>query len=1043
MPATGHLLRASFRRLSPAIDELQERWLNRWEAECPEIGPLLAAARISDASVELAQFLAVVARSADDVALRDRYLDGLAERAEKLGLAPEHFAAARETLLETLAEAAGDWDTELESAWAEVLESVAQRLSRSGNASRGPVPLKMKSPLACATPTNRAEDETPIYEASQSMLTESINGMPLVDDVVNVASDTATPAYLMGMVEDAPLTKFFVRSDGIVGYLNRKGRELFSQLAPKLGFGPDELIGANISRLYERLPELREKVHGLTGQVKLRVALADDWLEIYLVPVNDGRGRRIGHFQGWSLVSDVVRSEQRIKENLENARALNQVMQALGGAKTVDQAARLALDGVREAFGWAYGSFWQNDPNENLLRFSSESGNVTPEFRQVTETATFAEGVGLSGRAWKQRNLVFVADLAEVPDCVRAPAARRAGVKSGVCLPLLVEGNVLGTMDFFALQTLTLSNERLETLKNVGQMVSQTIERLRESERQAEIASNATAVNSVLEALGRTTNPREAVLAVLNTVREAFGWAYGSYWVLDRKEKVLKFAVESGSVTAEFRQVTEQASFAEGVGLSGRTWRQKDLVFVPDLSQVHDCVRAPAARRAGVKSGVCFPIIVSGEVVGTMDFFSLSKVTLSSEREEALRSVGRLVSSTIQTLDTTARYRSMLDGLPTNVLLADDQFRITYINPASMKQLKAIEKLLPIKADQVIGKSIDIFHKNPAHQRGIVGDPSNLPHRTRFQLGPETLDLLVTAVKDSAGNYLGPMVTWSVITDQVRLADQFEQDVKGVVGAVSQSAMEVQDGSRNMAATTEETARQAQVVAAASEQATRNVQTVSAATEELTASISEIARHVQDASRMTAEAVREADRTNGTVKELGEASNQIGQVIKVISSIAQQTNLLALNATIEAARAGEAGKGFAVVANEVKELARQTAKATEEISQKIAAIQSSTGVAVQAIETIGGRISKINEIATTIASAVEEQTAATNEISRNVAEAARGTAEVSGNIAAVSQAADEGGRGAASMLTAADRLTAESDRLGKTADEFLKRMRAI
>jgi methyl-accepting chemotaxis protein len=270
------------------------------------------------------------------------------------------------------------------------------------------------------------------------------------------------------------------------------------------------------------------------------------------------------------------------------------------------------------------------------------------------------------------------------------------------------------------------------------------------------------------------------------------------------------------------------------------------------------------------------------------------------------------------------------------------------------------------------------------------------------------------------------------ITGRVQATKQGMQ----VVEIVSSSATELQASSRSLASTSEETARQATAVAAASDQATKNVQTVAAAAEELTASIAEIARHVQDSAKICGEAVKEAESTNSTIKELGTASNEIGQVIKVITSIAQQTNLLALNATIEAARAGEAGKGFAVVANEVKELARQTAKATGDISQKIDAIQSSTRVAVSAIASISGIIVRINEISTTIAAAVEEQSAATNEISRNVAEAARGTAEVASTISGVSEAAAESGKGAGDIMSAATTLAQEAVSLERILKSF-------
>ncbi len=247
-------------------------------------------------------------------------------------------------------------------------------------------------------------------------------------------------------------------------------------------------------------------------------------------------------------------------------------------------------------------------------------------------------------------------------------------------------------------------------------------------------------------------------------------------------------------------------------------------------------------------------------------------------------------------------------------------------------------------------------------------------------------------------------------------------DIGNNAESVSAAAEELTATSTTMSANAEETSAQAGVVASASDEVGKNVQTVATGSEEMGASIGEISSNATQAAKISDEAVEVAKRTNSTISALGESSKEIGEVVKVITSIAEQTNLLALNATIEAARAGEAGKGFAVVANEVKELANQTAKATDEISNKVQTIQSDTGNAVEAIAEIGEIINKINDISNTIASAVEEQSATTNEMSRNVSEAARGVAEISQNISGVSSAAEETTQGSSQTKDAANEL---------------------
>jgi methyl-accepting chemotaxis protein len=445
-----------------------------------------------------------------------------------------------------------------------------------------------------------------------------------------------------------------------------------------------------------------------------------------------------------------------------------------------------------------------------------------------------------------------------------------------------------------------------------------------------------------------------------------------------------------------------------------------------------------------------------------------------------------------------ARLASMLENAPTNVMLADRDLKIIYVNPASLNTLRKLERYLPVKPENVLGSVIDVFHKDPAYQRKILSDPKNLPVRTNINIGPEIADLLVTAIYDNNKNYLGPMVTWELITEKLEIerkvkdaaererqqaeelrvkvesildvvnsagrgdltkemlvkgADSIGQmgeglarfftNLRGSVGNIAQTSQTLASASREltavsqqMASNAEETAAQANVASAAAEQVSRNVTTVSTGAEEMGASIEEIAKNANEAAKVATAAVKVAERTNTTVAKLGESSAEIGNVIKVITSIAQQTNLLALNATIEAARAGEAGKGFAVVANEVKELAKQTAKATEDISRKIEAIQGDTKGAVEAIAQIGKIINQINDIQNTIASAVEEQTATTGEISRNVNEAAKGSNEIAQNITGVAQAARSTTEGASNTKTSADELSKIATDLQNLVSQF-------
>jgi len=297
---------------------------------------------------------------------------------------------------------------------------------------------------------------------------------------------------------------------------------------------------------------------------------------------------------------------------------------------------------------------------------------------------------------------------------------------------------------------------------------------------------------------------------------------------------------------------------------------------------------------------------------------------------------------------------TMLMECPAPILMCElNNFEIIYANKISVDTLRTIEDALPIKVDQLMGQTIDIFHKNPQRIRNILKDPSNLPYEAKIQVGEEHMDLKVFPIYNKKGEYTGPMLSWQLITEQVRMADNFESNVKSVAQFVKDSSSEMQETASSMSATTEE----------------------------LSTSISEISQQISKAAETSNGAVDKVNQSVEVMTKMEEAGERISNISKMINDIAEQTNLLALNATIEAARAGEAGKGFAVVASEVKALASQTAEATAEITEQIQQVQGITAEAVSSIKDVSDAINQMNQISNIISSAVEEQNTATQQSS--------------------------------------------------------------
>lgn len=367
-----------------------------------------------------------------------------------------------------------------------------------------------------------------------------------------------------------------------------------------------------------------------------------------------------------------------------------------------------------------------------------------------------------------------------------------------------------------------------------------------------------------------------------------------------------------------------------------------------------------------------------------------------------------VVTEKLKTEEEQARSLCMVEKSTLNTMMCNPEGKILMINEASRKTLSTLQEYLPVKVDAIIGEKIDIFHKEPEMQRRIIRDPLNLPHRAIIEVGPEKLDLNISAVTGNHGEYLGAMVSWDVVTTKFELVESLKSSGQDL----SSNSQILKDISLSLSSSAEETSAQSNTASAASEEVNAGVQTVATNMEEMVAAIKEITKTTNEASTLSNDAMNMANDTDKIIGQLGDSSSDIGNVIKVISSIAQQTNLLALNATIEAARAGEAGKGFAVVANEVKELAKQTGTATQDITKRIENIQQDSKSAVEAIAQIKEAIEKINGYAGNIAASVEEQAATTNEVTRIVTESAEGVKQINENISQVSEAAANTGKDA-------------------------------
>jgi methyl-accepting chemotaxis protein len=962
-------IRNSFDSVVVDAHRLVKRFHERLRSELPDLTRFFRNPSDTQQREKLIRSLALIVHWLDVPEQLSAYTEQLALKHAELGILPDDYEPIGRTLIKVLAEGLGPkfWNKELETAWAEAVERVTELLIASvkalenddvsENSNRDLVraggrvathiraTAALKSPVSKTSPQNRLSPSKGHNRAGDSALQrdESMsNGSGSHLGGVAEIEPQGNFDQFFGMVDLAPLTKFFVSMAGTVTYLNKKGYDVFRTLESELGFDPEEFVDGPVSRLFTAIPELQKALKGLVSQKTVRLRLGAESIDAYLIPVTDHQGKRIGVFQGWDVVTnrlaaDAEKAKSRsMLESLPiNVIVANRDFDIVyinpASIRTLKSIERLLPVPVEKILGQKIDIFHKQPEHQRKLLSDPKNLPHRAKIKLGEEVLDLL----VSALYDEQRNYLGPMVTWEV-------ITEKVRIELDYGGQLTAIGKAQAVIEFQMDGTIQTANENF--LKTVGYQLEE--------------------IRGKHHGMFVTDDYRQSA-------------EYREFWAkLNRGEYV---AGEFFRVGKGGKEVWIQASYNPILDQTGKPF--KVVKYATDIT----------AQK-----------LKNADYLGQIEAIGKSQAVIEFQLN------GTIVHANDNFLNTMGYRLDEIRGKH-HSMFATDELR----NSPQYKEFWA--KLN--RGEYIAGN----FQRVGKDGKKIWIQASYNP----------ILDLFGKPFK---------VVKYATdITDQVAMADE----VKSVAQIVAASATEMQANSKIVAATAEETSRQSQVVAAASEEATRNVETVSSAAEELSASIAEIACHVQDASKMTTQAVNQANQTNVTIKQLGESSAEIGQVVKVITSIAQQTNLLALNATIEAARAGEAGKGFAVVANEVKELARQTGKATEEISQKISAIQTATSQAVAAIGSIGESIGKINEISTTIAGAVEQQTAATNEISRNVAEAAKGTAEVTSNIAGVSKAASEAGKSASDMLAASNGLAQESARLDSVTTEFTRKLRAV
>ncbi len=651
-----------------------------------------------------------------------------------------------------------------------------------------------------------------------------------------------------------------------------------------------------------------------------------------------------------------------LREQHVAARIINDVLNYLKGVKCPRKVIETSLKAICCSFEFDHGIHWLKEEDGATFGWEYGYGEFSLELESWLKGTQFKAEEGLAGQAAARRKVRFSKDFAASAD-VRSFFSEAHGISSSLCIPILSQGEVLGVMEFISFKPQKLSNQRLEAVYRVTELICETVERLKAMKEARELAANSTAVHHAAESLEEAQSGPQALENGMRAIVDAFDWSGASLWCAMNGSL---HCVQCLGVYSVSPQQLSGISFASGQGRLGQAWAERKSVYQSTQEDL-TCNWNQALDGQQVSSAVAIPLYSQGHFWGVIDFAIPEHGAYSAARDQTLKSISRLLSQRMMRIEEQAHLQ------------------------------QSVRELLEVVSSAAQGDLTRHVHIQGVDSIGQLGE------------GMQRL-----------------------LSDLRKRISSVSSDADGLAGAshkLSKVSNALLGSAKSTADASHQAARDADII-------NTSTKTVAGSVKEMSSSVQEIAKNCSQATEVSSQAVKVAASTRSTIDELNGHSSEIGRVIKLITSVADQTNLLALNATIEAARAGEAGKGFAVVAGEVKELARETSSATDEISRQIDAIQGSVGDAIEAIGQIDEIIRSINDITASIACAVEQQSATTDEMSRSLGDVADRAAGIANKIGVVAEAAANTTQGASEAQASSASLAEMATSMQGTVQRF-------